>query len=123
MQEYVNNNYGQGTTEQREIFDQVIAAEREVRNNRNTSDHPNVYFIDACAGSGKSWTINLILASVRAEGGIALATATSGIAALPLPGERSEKISYPPSTFLLVYTQKISDGWTGVYQKLHCTLG
>ena len=86
MQEYVNNNYGQGTTEQREIFDQVIAAERQVRNNRNTSDHPNVYFIDACAGSGKSWTINLILASVRAEGGIALATATSGIAALLLKG-------------------------------------
>jgi len=86
MQEYVNNNYGQGTAEQRDIFDQVTVAERDVRNNRNTSDHPNVYFIDACAGSGKSWTINLILAAVRAEGGIGLATASSGIAALLLKG-------------------------------------
>ena len=86
MQDYVSNNYDHGTLEQRDIFDRVMAAEREVRNNRNTSDHANVFFIDACAGSGKSWTINLILAAVRAEGGIALATATSGIAALLLKG-------------------------------------
>jgi len=86
MQSFVDDNYNNGTSEQKDIYNQIIEAETRVRHNRHTSDTPNIFFIDACAGSGKSWTINLILAKVRADGGIALATASSGIAALLLKG-------------------------------------
>ncbi len=40
-----------------------------------------VFCMNACGGSGKTYTINLLLAAVRAQGGIALGTALSGIAA------------------------------------------
>ena len=74
MQHYIDENYPKCTDEQKDIVDQVYDAEVAVRRNGFTSEKTNIYFIDACAGSGKSWTINLILARVRAEGGIALAT-------------------------------------------------
>ena len=45
-----------------------------------------VFFIDAPGGYGKTFVTNLLLASVRARGGIALAVASSGIAALLMDG-------------------------------------
>ena len=46
----------------------------------------NLFFIDGPGGTGKTFTYNALLAAVRAEGGIALAVASSGVAALLLPG-------------------------------------
>ena len=43
-------------------------------------------FLDAPDGTGKTFLINLILAKIRSEGKIALATASSGIAATLLTG-------------------------------------
>ena len=48
-----------------------------------------IYFVDAPGGTGKTFTFNTILASVRARGEIALAVASSGIAALLLVGGRT----------------------------------
>ena len=46
-------------------------------------------FLDAPGGTGKTFLINLILAKLRSEGKIALATASSGIAAALLTGGRT----------------------------------
>ena len=46
-------------------------------------------FLDAPGGTGKTFLINLILAKIRSEGKIALATASSGIAATLLIGGRT----------------------------------
>ena len=46
-------------------------------------------FFDAPGGTGKTFLINLILAKLRSEGNIALATASSGIAATLLTGGRT----------------------------------
>jgi hypothetical protein len=86
MQEYVNENYSKATAEQQNIYNTIVDATRTVKNQNGTSDHHNIFFLDAYAGTGKTWTINMILAGVRAEGTIALATASSGIAALLLSG-------------------------------------
>jgi hypothetical protein len=49
----------------------------------------NVYFIDGPGGTGKTFLYTLILAFVRSNKQIALATASSGIASLLLPGGRT----------------------------------
>ena len=45
-----------------------------------------VFFLEGFGGTGKTFLINLILAKVYSDGGIALATASSGIAATLLDG-------------------------------------
>lgn len=45
--------------------------------------------MNACGGSSKTYTINLLLAAVRAQGGIALGMALSGIAATLLGNGRT----------------------------------
>jgi hypothetical protein len=49
----------------------------------------NAFFIDGPGGTGKTFLYNNLLAAVRKEGDIALAVASSGIAALLLPGGRT----------------------------------
>ena len=53
------------------------------------SDEGGMLFLDAPGGTGKTFLINLILAKLRSEGKIALATASSGIAATLLNGGRT----------------------------------
>ncbi|KAL6896782.1 hypothetical protein ACP4OV_007354 [Aristida adscensionis] len=48
-----------------------------------------VFFIDGPGGTGKTFLYNALLAKVRSEGLIAIASATSGIAASILPGGRT----------------------------------
>jgi PIF1-like helicase len=45
-----------------------------------------VFFLQGFGGTGKTFLINLVLAKIRADGGIALSTASSGIAATLLDG-------------------------------------
>ena len=52
-------------------------------------DVQNCYFIDGLGGAGKTFLYNTLLATVRAEDGIAIAVASSGIAALLLEGGRT----------------------------------
>eukprot|EP00959_Pyramimonas_sp_CCMP1952_P242192 5062562-Pyramimonas_sp.AAC.1 len=44
------------------------------------------FFLDAVGGCGKTFMLNLLLRAVRAHDGIAIATASSGLAALLLDG-------------------------------------
>ncbi|XP_075074083.1 uncharacterized protein LOC142161913 [Nicotiana tabacum] len=48
-----------------------------------------VFFIDGPGGSGKTFLYCALLAIVRSKGFVALATATSGVAASILPGGRT----------------------------------
>ena len=48
-----------------------------------------IYFLDAPGGTGKTFVINLILAEIRRRGEIAIAVASSGIAATLLQGGRT----------------------------------
>jgi ATP-dependent DNA helicase PIF1 len=63
--------------QQHAIFDAVLASV----NNSGTQTQQNVFFVDGPAGSGKTELFRMILAKVRSEGHVALATAISGIAA------------------------------------------
>lgn len=48
-----------------------------------------MFFLDGPGGTGKTFVESLCLASVRAQGGIAVAVASSGVAAQLLPGGRT----------------------------------
>jgi len=52
-------------------------------------DTRTCFFIDGPGGTGKTYLYHALLAKIRADSGIALATASSGIAATLLPGGRT----------------------------------
>ena len=64
--------------QQRAIFDAVLASINDLPSSEGKK---NVFFLDGPAGSGKTELFRMILAKVRGEGKVALATAISGIAA------------------------------------------
>ncbi|GMF37475.1 unnamed protein product [Phytophthora fragariaefolia] len=68
---------------QRAIYDLVLGAVH------NPQRGGNLFFVDGPGGTGKSTLLKHILASVRLSGKIAIAVASSGIAALLLMGERT----------------------------------
>lgn len=53
------------------------------------TERGDIYFLDAPGGTGKTFTLKLLLATVRQRGDIAIATASSGIAATLLDGGRT----------------------------------
>lgn len=53
-----------------------------------------MFFLDAPGGTGKTFLINLLLAKVRSDGGIALAVASSGIAATLLKGGKTAHTAF-----------------------------
>nr|XP_016471553.1 PREDICTED: uncharacterized protein LOC107793670 isoform X1 [Nicotiana tabacum]XP_016471558.1 PREDICTED: uncharacterized protein LOC107793670 isoform X1 [Nicotiana tabacum]XP_016471563.1 PREDICTED: uncharacterized protein LOC107793670 isoform X1 [Nicotiana tabacum]XP_016471572.1 PREDICTED: uncharacterized protein LOC107793670 isoform X1 [Nicotiana tabacum]XP_016471583.1 PREDICTED: uncharacterized protein LOC107793670 isoform X1 [Nicotiana tabacum]XP_016471591.1 PREDICTED: uncharacterized pro len=57
--------------------------------NRVFSNKAGAFFIDGPGGTGKTFLYRALLATVRSMGYIALATATSGVAASILPGGRT----------------------------------
>ncbi len=67
--------------DQRAAFEAVIAAYE--------SDQGGIFFIDGPGGTGKTFLENMILARVRSAGDIALAVASSGVAAILLQGGRT----------------------------------
>ena len=70
------------TPPQRVAFDRVIAAVRD----RLAGGHaPNVFYLDGPGGTGKTYVYSTLLATIRGEGKIVLALATTGIAATLLP--------------------------------------
>ena len=78
---YVQNNISKLTSEQKDIYDSIMHC---VDNNVG-----EIFFLDAPGGTGKTFVIKLILASFRSKSDIALAVASSGIAATLLPGGRT----------------------------------
>ena len=84
------------TVEQRNIFDVVTDA---ALNNKG-----GLFMIDAPAGTGKSFTQCAIAAHIRAQRKLVLCTASTGIAALILPGLTAH------STFKLPFGDKSVEG-------------
>jgi hypothetical protein len=70
--------------QQRQAYDLIMQAVHEPAAAAN-----NVFFIDGVGGAGKTFLYSCILHDVRANGGIGLAVASSGIAALLLEGGRT----------------------------------
>src|SRR5205807_1019280 len=67
--------------DQSKVFDSIVEAiEKNIY---------KVFFIDGPGGTGKTFVYNSLLAYVRSKGNIALAVASSGIAALLLDGGRT----------------------------------
>ena len=79
--EYVNNNLPLLNVDQRKVFDEVTRCVRQ-----NIS---KIFFLDGPGGTGKTFLYNLILAQVRSQNRIALAMASSGLAALLLSKGRT----------------------------------
>ncbi|OWY91490.1 Helitron helicase, partial [Phytophthora megakarya] len=68
---------------QQDIFDQVISAVESPEVGQK------LFFVDGPGGNGKSFLLEQLLAKVRLEGGVAIAVASSGIAATLLTGGRT----------------------------------
>ena len=85
------------TTEQKNIFDTVTDSALH--------DKGGVYMIDAPAGTGKSYTICAISSNLRAQGKLVLCAASTGIAALLLPGGLTAH-----STFKLPFGDDATEG-------------
>ena len=81
QQAFVEQNIPLLTADQREVYDCFCLMIE--------SNEGGMLFLDAPGGTGKTYLINLILAKLRSEGKIALATASSGIAATLLTGGRT----------------------------------
>jgi hypothetical protein len=92
IEEATSYNEQECETEARLMYDQMNEDQRTVvdsihdsfENNRGTN-----YFIDAPGGTGKTFVFTYLLAKYRSKGKIILAVASSGIAALLLPGGRT----------------------------------
>jgi len=67
--------------EQRVAYDEILAAVER--------GDGGVFFVDGPGGTGKTFLYRALLAKVRSEGNIAIATATSGVAASIMPGGRT----------------------------------
>ncbi|XP_061394301.1 uncharacterized protein LOC133329850 [Musca vetustissima] len=78
---YLGENLPKLQPEQKNVYDYVMDA--------IINQTGGLHFIDAPVGTGKTFLISLILASVRSQGNIALAIASSGIAATLLDGGRT----------------------------------
>ncbi|XP_046141612.1 uncharacterized protein LOC114882103 [Osmia bicornis bicornis] len=68
-------------SEQRLIFDDIVQ--------KIESGDGGLFFLDAPGGTGKTFLLNLLLAQIRKDKGVAVAVASSGIAATLLNGGRT----------------------------------
>jgi len=67
--------------DQRVVYDRVVQSV--------VTGRPALYFLDGPGGTGKTFTENTILARLRKDGHVCLASASSGIAAILLQGGRT----------------------------------
>ncbi|GFS64754.1 ATP-dependent DNA helicase [Trichonephila clavipes] len=78
---FVRTNLPQLILEQRIAYDRIMRA--------ITEQSGGLFFIDAPGGTGNTFLLSLILATIRSQNNIALAIASSGIAATLLDGGRT----------------------------------
>ncbi|WVZ96732.1 hypothetical protein U9M48_042333 [Paspalum notatum var. saurae] len=67
--------------EQKAAYDKILAT--------IDTDQGGVFFVDGPGGTGKTYLYKALLATLRSHGRIAVATATSGVAASIMPGGRT----------------------------------
>ena len=77
----LKNNISKLKSEQKDIYDKIIHC---VDNNVG-----EIFLLDVPGGTGKTFMIKLILASIRSKTDTVLAIASSGMAATLLPGGRT----------------------------------
>ena len=77
----IETNVPRLVADQRYAFDSIMSTVHEGR--------VGIFFLDAPGGTGKTFILNLLLARVRMDNKIALAVASSGIAATLLKGGRT----------------------------------
>lgn len=65
------------------VFEEIVAAVND------PAAEQRLFFLDGPGGTGKSFLLSKILASVRLDGRVALAVASNGIASLLLLGGRT----------------------------------
>lgn len=81
LEKFVQTNLPKLVPEQRIVYDRIL--------NSIKNQCGGFYFVDAPGGTGKIFLISLILASIRSQKNIAVAIASSGIAATLLDGGRT----------------------------------
>ena len=81
LAERVQRNVPLLNTEQKNVYDLLMKVVDDGTG--------GIYFLDAPGGTGKTFVISLILAAIRSKNQIALAVASSGIAATLLEGGRT----------------------------------
>lgn len=81
LNSYITENEPKLLPEQRTAYEKIISSTSQQRG--------GIFFLDAPGGTGKTFLINLLLAKVRLNKEIALAVASSGIAATLLTGGRT----------------------------------
>ncbi|XP_044575183.1 ATP-dependent DNA helicase PIF1-like [Cotesia glomerata] len=81
MASIVSRNVPLLNNEQKIIYDRIMLAV--------SAGQGGFFFLDAPGGTGKTFLISLLLAEIRSKNGIALAVASSGIAATLLDGGRT----------------------------------
>ena len=96
LTKYLNENLKKLNRDQRIVY---VTIKEQIRLNKG-----GLYFLDAPGGTGKTFVINLLLAKLREDKKIALATASSGIAATLLSGGRTAH-----STFKLPFDLSSSE--------------
>ncbi|XP_024634756.1 uncharacterized protein [Medicago truncatula] len=69
------------TSEQRNVYDKIMTRVKE--------DKSGLFFLYGYGGTGKTFIWRALCAALRSDGGIVLACASSGIAALLIPGGRT----------------------------------
>jgi len=69
------------TSEQRSVYDKIMTRVKE--------DKPGLFFLYGYGGTGKTFIWRALCAALRSDGEIVLACASSGIAALLIPGGRT----------------------------------
>lgn len=81
LRQYVENSIPLLNLEQKQIYNTIM---KQLQSNSG-----GVFFLDAPGGTGKTFLLNLLLASVRQNEDTALAVASSGIASTLLDGGRT----------------------------------
>ena len=81
MRESIEDKVNTLNAEQRSIYNEVV--------NSVQQNEGKIFALQASGGTGKTYTLNLILDTVRSQGMIALGTAMSGIAATLLHNGRT----------------------------------
>ena len=81
------SNIQKMNVDQRNCYNEIMNAINFVQIESATEDNfQRIFFIDAPGGTGKTFTFNTILAAVRSSGKVAIAVASSAIAAQILVG-------------------------------------
>lgn len=81
LNSFIEENIEKMLPQQKSVYDTII--------NAINDQCGGIYFLDAPGGTGKTFLISLILATIRSKNDIALAVASSGIAATLLDGGRT----------------------------------